>query len=536
LESNILTHTVTIGGLEVDAKDNGMNTYNGVVGVPIQFDGDVQGGTPPYTYHWTFGDGDHAYVIDPTHTYNSMGDYVATLTVTDSQGLTGSDTADVHIISSVQADLSGPSTGVEHHEVTFTCTGSAGSGNYYMDIYYGDGDSYHIRMWNNPEYVDHTYIDPGTYTVTLTITDLSTSQTDTDQITITISNDNNYVYSVDLSGPSGNGIIDVSYTFTATVTGSDATSPYDYYFDFDDGDTATYTNVGSKTKSTSHSYDNTGTYHVSVEVIDGNNEQTSDTFTFTVSSGNQAPTLSNLDVTPDTGYDTTSFTFSVVYTDPDGDAPTVYDVLIDDQYWGVASYYRFPMTRVSGNYQTGATYQYTTSGFWSGTHQFRFEFNDGEGHNVMTAFQSGPSIEGWANPLFAYPDIGWTNHQKARDNDLSTSAKSDSIISGTTAWIELSYGGISMHSHFPPLNCDMIRFKAYHSLRCRQIEIHVYRTDINDWYEVYDGTYLAHTNFIEKSIPGGPYPVNAMRIRFQITVGLTGLQAELFEADFHNVN
>lgn len=50
----------------------------------IDFFGSVQGGTPPYEYNWTFGDGTNiSQVQDPAHTYTAPGSFVVNLTVRD---------------------------------------------------------------------------------------------------------------------------------------------------------------------------------------------------------------------------------------------------------------------------------------------------------------------------------------------------------------------------------------------------------------------------------------------------------------------
>ena len=65
--------------------------YFGEVGEAINFTGEAFGGTPPYTYAWTFGDGDTSTDQNPTHAYIAAGVYNVTLTVTDSLLATASD-------------------------------------------------------------------------------------------------------------------------------------------------------------------------------------------------------------------------------------------------------------------------------------------------------------------------------------------------------------------------------------------------------------------------------------------------------------
>ena len=50
------------------------------------------GGTPPYTYHWDFGDGTQASYRNTTHTYTTAGCYTITASVQDSSGKTTSTT------------------------------------------------------------------------------------------------------------------------------------------------------------------------------------------------------------------------------------------------------------------------------------------------------------------------------------------------------------------------------------------------------------------------------------------------------------
>ena len=64
----------------------------GSIGESIQFNASVEPltGTPPYTYHWDFGDESTSTQLNPTHTYTKVGIYTYTFTVTDSGEATAS--------------------------------------------------------------------------------------------------------------------------------------------------------------------------------------------------------------------------------------------------------------------------------------------------------------------------------------------------------------------------------------------------------------------------------------------------------------
>ena len=51
----------------------------------IQFNGEATNGVPPYQWHWDFGDGTISNEQNPTHSYDSTGNYSVTLTVEDAE-------------------------------------------------------------------------------------------------------------------------------------------------------------------------------------------------------------------------------------------------------------------------------------------------------------------------------------------------------------------------------------------------------------------------------------------------------------------
>uniref|UniRef100_UPI00188DD002 PKD domain-containing protein n=1 Tax=Tamlana sp. I1 TaxID=2762061 RepID=UPI00188DD002 len=137
-------------------------------------------------YYWDFGDGNTANTADPVHTYTSEGTYVATLTVTDAEGLQGSKQLTIEVIavgvnqSPVAIASASNSTGEAPFEVSFTGSNSTddeGVVAYHWD--FGDGNT---DTSANPI---HTYINAGNYIVTLTVTDIEGLQ-GTQQLTIDV--------------------------------------------------------------------------------------------------------------------------------------------------------------------------------------------------------------------------------------------------------------------------------------------------------------------------------------------------------------
>jgi hypothetical protein len=81
--------------VEITSSD----TEGEVAPATFEFDADVTGGTEPYTYSWDF-DGESSEEIDDDeteHTFEEAGTYNVDLTVTDSEGQTGSDSMEITV-------------------------------------------------------------------------------------------------------------------------------------------------------------------------------------------------------------------------------------------------------------------------------------------------------------------------------------------------------------------------------------------------------------------------------------------------------
>ena len=94
------TITVSDSTSPLSATASG-NPTSGQIPLTTNFTGSAAGGTPPYTYSWNFGDSgsssNTSTAQNPSHTYNNVGSFTATLTVTDSASPTHTATSTVAV-------------------------------------------------------------------------------------------------------------------------------------------------------------------------------------------------------------------------------------------------------------------------------------------------------------------------------------------------------------------------------------------------------------------------------------------------------
>ena len=144
---------------------------------------DPDGGT--VRYRWDFGDGASALGPSAAHTYTEPGEYQATVTVSDDEGDSATDTVPVTVTAPVNRPPSvvaaaDPASGGAPLDVHLEAVGSdpeGGALTYTWD--FGDGGGQFGAV------VDHRYETAGEFTATVTVTDAEgANATDTVEITV----------------------------------------------------------------------------------------------------------------------------------------------------------------------------------------------------------------------------------------------------------------------------------------------------------------------------------------------------------------
>lgn len=154
---------------------------SGAVPLDVTFNSTVSGGIGPYTYAWDAGDGSTASTSSFGHRYEKVGDYTASLTVTDSRGISATRNVSVSVKATTLAvSIHATSTnGISPLTTTLSATVTGGVGPYTYSWTTGDGGT------SSSETFTYEYHEVGTYTIRLLVTD-GAGKTARDLVTITV--------------------------------------------------------------------------------------------------------------------------------------------------------------------------------------------------------------------------------------------------------------------------------------------------------------------------------------------------------------
>lgn len=147
---------------------------------PLEVDFTDESTGDPTSWLWDFGDGQTSTDQNPTHIYDNPGSYTVSLTATNSVGSDTKTKTDYITVGSEPAAAfsADPVEGCPPLEVSFTDESSGYPDSWQWD--FGDGGS---STESDP---DHTYEEPGTYTVSLSVSNACGEDTETKQDFITI--------------------------------------------------------------------------------------------------------------------------------------------------------------------------------------------------------------------------------------------------------------------------------------------------------------------------------------------------------------
>jgi PKD repeat protein len=235
------------------------------------FTASASGGTGPYNFTWTFGDGSSSSGAKVYHAYSTAGSYNVVLTTKDSslsqQMATSQQAVSVtnppppppSLTASFTYSVANPAVGQTE---PFTGSASGGTSPYSYSWNFGDSQT------GTGSFVTHAYQKAGVYTVILTVNDsLGHLANATHLVTVSTPLSASFTYTPSNPAPV------VPVQFVANATGG--TQSYSYGWNFGDGTTGTGASV-------SHSYLLAGTYTVTLTVVDAKGLTTTASTTITV--------------------------------------------------------------------------------------------------------------------------------------------------------------------------------------------------------------------------------------------------------------
>lgn len=197
-------------------------------------------------WYWDFGDGDSSLLQNPSHTFDSAGNYTVCLTINDSVNNCTNFYCDFIVVSNCNALFSWVQDSANPNTINFTDNSSGSVTGWQWD--FGDGSNSNLQ---NPA---HTFPADGGYWVCLTITDSAQNCTDIYC---------NAVYAGFQSSCNAyfSSVPDSSNSFTINFYDYSFGNPAIWSWSFGDGSSSTMQNP-------SHTYAVAGTYQVCLNISD----------------------------------------------------------------------------------------------------------------------------------------------------------------------------------------------------------------------------------------------------------------------------
>jgi len=173
--------------LHKDYRADAHGPYYKYIDIPLQFSGSVNGGIPPYTWFWDFGDGNTSTEKNPKHIFDQSGNYTITFTIKDNEDDIASDVTWAKIKKDNNPPnpptISGPTNGRIGVKYYFDLVSNEPDGDEWIDyiiLWQQDGDSSSLGPYKPGEVITchHRWFKRGTYYISAIATDPYGAQSD----------------------------------------------------------------------------------------------------------------------------------------------------------------------------------------------------------------------------------------------------------------------------------------------------------------------------------------------------------------------